>query len=68
MVSVFSFRNRVPAKEAFEELALGEGKLARPVLKGPGSRKAAWLLGSYRRTTRSSLDLSRNRTMKASLR
>jgi hypothetical protein len=62
IVSVFSFRNRVSAKEAFEELELGEGKLSRPVLRGPGGRKAAWLLGSYRRTTRSSPDLSRYRT------
>jgi hypothetical protein len=27
-------------------LELGEGKLSRPVLRGPGGRKAAWLLGS----------------------
>jgi len=26
-------------------LELGEGKLSRPVLRGPGGRKAAWLLG-----------------------
>jgi hypothetical protein len=44
IVSVFSFRNRVSAKEAFEGLQLGEGKLSRPVLRGPGSRNAAWLL------------------------
>src|SRR5580693_10154825 len=54
IVSVFPFRNRVSFKEAFEGLELGEGKLSRPVLRGPGGRKAAWLLGSYRRTTRSS--------------
>jgi len=47
IVSVFPFRNRVSAKEAFEGLELGEGKLSRPVLRGPGGRKAAWLLGSY---------------------
>jgi hypothetical protein len=46
IVSVFPFRNRVSAKEAFEGLELGEGKLSRPVLRGPGGRKAAWLLGS----------------------
>jgi len=46
IVSVFSFRNRVSFKEAFEGLELGEGKLSRPVLRGPGGRKAAWLLGS----------------------
>ncbi len=46
IVSVFPFRNRVSSKEAFEGLELGEGKLSRPVLRGPGGRKAAWLLGS----------------------
>ena len=46
IVSVFLFRNRVSSKEAFEGLELGEGKLSRPVLRGPGGRKAAWLLGS----------------------
>ncbi len=45
IVSVFPFRNRVSPKEAFEVLELGEGKLSRPVLKGPGGRKAAWPLG-----------------------
>ena len=48
IVSVFPFRNRVSSKEAFEGLELGEGKPSRPVLRGPGGRKAAWLLGSYR--------------------
>ena len=47
IVSVFSFRNRVSSKEAFEGLELGEGKLSRPVLRGPGGRKAARLLGSW---------------------
>jgi hypothetical protein len=46
IVSVFPFRNRVSPKEAFEGLELSEGKLSRPVLRGPGGRKAAWLLGS----------------------
>jgi len=46
IVSVFPFRNRVSFKEAFEGLELGEGKLSRPVLRGLGGRKAAWLLGS----------------------
>jgi len=32
-------------REAFEGLELGEGKLSRPVLRGPGGRKAAWLFG-----------------------
>ena len=47
IVSVFPFRNRVSFKEAFEGLELGEGKLSRPVLRGPGGRKAAWLLGTH---------------------
>jgi len=47
IVSVFPFRNRVSLKEAFEGLELGERKPSRPVLRGPGGRKAAWLLGSY---------------------
>jgi hypothetical protein len=47
IVSVFPFRNRVSPKEAFEGLELSEGKLSRPVLRGPGGRKAAWLLGNY---------------------
>src|SRR6266478_1553691 len=45
IVSVFPFRNRVSLLEAFEGLELGEGKPSRPVLRGPGGRKAAWLLG-----------------------
>jgi hypothetical protein len=47
IVSVFPFRNRVSSQEAFEGLELGEGKPSRPVLRGPGGRKAAWLLGSW---------------------
>ena len=50
IVSVFRFRNRVSPKEAFEGLELGEGKPSRPVLRGPGGRKAAWLLGTYLET------------------
>ena len=50
IVSVFPFRNRVSFKEAFEGLELGEGKLSRPVLRGPGGRKAAWLLGTHTET------------------
>jgi hypothetical protein len=45
MVSIFPFRSRVSFKEAFEGLELGERKLSCPVLRGPGGRKAAWLLG-----------------------
>jgi hypothetical protein len=52
IVSVFLFRNRVSSKEAFEGLELGEGKLSRPVLRGPGGRKAAWLLGNVADTQR----------------
>jgi hypothetical protein len=48
IVSVFPFRNRVSSKEAFEGLELGERKLSRPVLRGPGGRKVARLLGNYR--------------------
>src|SRR6266478_4452402 len=47
IVSVFPFRNRVSSQEAFEGLELGEGTLSRPVLRGPGGRKAARLLGCY---------------------
>jgi hypothetical protein len=47
IVCVFPFRNRVSSTEAFEGLELGEGKPSRPVLRGPGGRKAAWLLGNY---------------------
>jgi hypothetical protein len=47
IVSVFPLRNRVSPKEAFEGLELGEGKPSRPVLRGPGDRKAAWLLGNW---------------------
>ena len=50
IVSVFPFRNRVSSPEAFEGLELGEGKPSRPVLRGPGGRKAAWLLRSYPET------------------
>ena len=46
IASVSSYRNRVSLKEAFEGLEPDEGKLSRPVLRGPGSRKAAWLLGN----------------------
>ena len=49
IVSVFPFRNRVSSKEAFEGLELGERKLSRPVLRGPGGRKVAWLLGNCSR-------------------
>jgi hypothetical protein len=47
IVSIFSFRNRVSPKEAFEGLEPGEGKLSRPVLRGLGSREAAWPLDPW---------------------
>lgn len=47
IVSVSPFRNRVSSKEAFEGLELGERKLSRPALRGPGGRKVAWLLGNW---------------------
>jgi hypothetical protein len=47
IVSVSPFRNRVSPTEAFGGLELGEGNPSRPVLRGPGGRKAPWLLGSY---------------------
>ena len=53
---MFPFRNRVSSTEAFEGLELGEGKPSRPVLRGPGGRKAAWLLGSYQLARRVSTD------------
>jgi hypothetical protein len=52
MISIFPFRSRVSFKEAFEGLELGEGKLSRPVLRGPGDRKAAWLLGNLNQAKR----------------
>jgi hypothetical protein len=48
IVNVFPFRNRVSSPEAFEGLELGEGKPSRPVLRGPGGRKAAWPLGKVK--------------------
>src|SRR5437660_11816942 len=33
-------------------MLLGEGKLSRPVLRGPGGRKAAWLLGDVESDTK----------------
>jgi hypothetical protein len=45
IASVCTYRNRVSFSEAFEGLEPDEGKLSRPVLRGPGSREAAWLLG-----------------------
>ena len=42
-VYVFLSPNRV-FLEAFEVLEPDDGKLSRPVLRGPAGRKAAWLL------------------------
>jgi hypothetical protein len=46
IVSVLPYRNRVFLREVFEGLEPDEGKLSRLVLRGPGSREAAWLLGT----------------------
>src|SRR5215469_9855260 len=46
IASVFTYLNRVSSQEAFEGFEPDEGKLSRPVLRGPGSREAAWLLGN----------------------
>jgi hypothetical protein len=46
IVSLSPHPNRVSFSEAFEWLEPDEGKLSSPVLRGPGSREAAWLLGS----------------------
>jgi hypothetical protein len=43
--NVFPYRICVSPKEAFEGPEPDDGKLSRPVLRGPGSRKAVWLLG-----------------------
>jgi hypothetical protein len=45
----FCITRKVGARELspFEGLELGEGKPSRPVLRGPGGRKAVWLLGTY---------------------
>jgi hypothetical protein len=58
IVNVFPFRNRVSYKEAFEGLELGEGKPSRPVLRGPGGRKAAWLLGTLNAASGAAQDSS----------
>ncbi len=50
VASVSTYRNRVSFSEAFEGLEPDEGKLSRPVLRGPGSREAAWLLGNRQLT------------------
>jgi hypothetical protein len=63
IVSVFPFQNRVSSKEAFEGLELGEGKLSRPVLRGPGGRKTAWLLGNWPKTVAFRLGTMRRKLM-----
>src|ERR1700694_5230987 len=42
---VFLFPNRVSLKEAFEVLEPDDGKLSRPVLRGPGPSNGVRLLG-----------------------
>ena len=44
IANIFPYRNRASQKEAFEVLEPDGGKLSRPVLRGPGDRKVAWLL------------------------
>ena len=41
---VFPYTNRVSFKEAFEALEPDDGKLSRPVLRGPGLSDGARLL------------------------
>jgi len=43
--NVFPYRSRVSLKEAFEGLEPDDGKLSRPVLRGPGPSNGVWLLG-----------------------
>jgi hypothetical protein len=45
IVSVLPYRNHVSSSEALEELEPDEGRLSSPVLRGPSSHEAAWLLG-----------------------
>src|SRR2546430_8569848 len=44
-VSVFSYHHRVSLKEAFEGPEPDDGKLSRPVLRGPAPSNGGWLLG-----------------------
>jgi hypothetical protein len=41
---VFLYPNRVSLQEAFEVLEPDDGKLSRPVLRGPGPSNGVWLL------------------------
>ena len=45
ITNIFPYRNRVSLKEAFEGLEPDDGKLSRPVLRGPGPSNGVWLLG-----------------------
>ena len=45
IANVFTYRNRVSFREAFEGLEPDEGKLSRPVLRGPAPSNEGWLLG-----------------------
>ena len=44
IASVFLYPNRVSVKEAFEVLEPDDGKLSRPVLRGPGLSDGVRLL------------------------
>ena len=49
IASVFLYPNRVSFHEAFEVLEPDDGKLSRPVLRGPAPSNGSGLLGPYRR-------------------
>jgi len=65
IVCIFSFRNRVSPKEAFEGLEPGEGNLSRPVLRGLGSREAAWPLDNRSPARIRECDLRRSHCLAA---
>jgi len=48
IASIFSSRNRVSPTEAFEGPEPDDGKLSRPVLRGPAPSNGGWLLGDGR--------------------
>jgi hypothetical protein len=45
IANIFPYRNRVSLKEAFEGPEPDDGKLSRPVLRGPAPSNGGWLLG-----------------------
>ena len=44
---VFPYHHRVSLKEAFEGPEPDDGKLSRPVLRGPAPSNGGWLLGAF---------------------